>query len=1178
MARPYLSKTINELEDIFEQEQSNHGLLQNLLDELTHRKTFRAKKLRTRVTEACNDLEGGKQTNRQMALDIGAGTTTRTKPNAEVRVKNEPSSEAPNDNETAADQPQTRIVDFQPIELDVATEIKNTPEDILSSWIALEVLSPPSYRRPEDLTGGDKYRIAKIDGSALPWEGDGERSRPKNRLYYQVVLGTVELEPAIDALLKVYDDQSIERFPVKGKAVLGVVMVDKNGIILDEDAVNIASFGWGLPKALRGELKSLDQWQNAEKALDEKIEKRCWRTDKDGEPLPLNLQDIQEAYKTLINLLGIPEQLTTPPELIIRTYQYYLNSNPPDAILLNSFYLGDLIRAKSSFNAGTATENLKRYLRVVQPETRYDLLQNDAALNAAVLPKRFPSGRWPGTGRFPLVLLQQAAVNLASEELQNGGILAVNGPPGTGKTTLLRDVLAAVVTDRARQLATYDDPNSAFTHAGQMRSGNSWLHLYKLDQRLRGHEIVVASTNNKAVENISAELPERDKIAEDAEELKYFKTVSDAVLEKDSTWGLIAAVLGNAANVFKFTQTFWWDDDYGLGSYLSAACGAPRYIEETDPETEETTSRLAFVAQTENPPDNPRDALERWKIARRKFQETINRADKAIDAIENIRRLAINLPEIQAKAAEAHRHLSIISGQRENAQEILKKLSMSHSDAERKYKSAQADLEQHLEQRPSFFLRLFWIKKFRVWRDAKNEKSNIYDESLSALNALKERLLAAEIEKSSIVEQHDAASITVTKLQRELTQTDENIRSARERLAERFVDASFFDLPNQEKQLIPPWLDDMTHRLRDDVFIQAMELHRTFIDAAAQKLRHNIGAFIGLLQGRKMPDASKEALVPDLWASFFLAVPLVSTTFASVEKMFSALPDEALGWLFIDEAGQALPQAAIGAIMRTKRAVVVGDPVQIEPVVILPDRLTSTIVRYFGADSDLFNAPFASAQTLADSATSYFAEFPTKTGGREVGVPLLVHRRCSDPMFSISNAIAYANLMVQAKNPKPSPIKEAIGPSRWFHIKGSAQEKWCPEEGAHVVEMLRVLADQGIEPDLYIISPFVIVQNRLRETIRRSGLLEGWVKEPHQWLYERIGTVHVAQGREAQAVIFVLGAQMPQQSGARNWAGGRPNLSNVAVTRAKETFYVVGNRELWKNAGHFQTIANRLQV
>ncbi|HEU4596545.1 MAG TPA: C-terminal helicase domain-containing protein, partial [Pyrinomonadaceae bacterium] len=212
------------------------------------------------------------------------------------------------------------------------------------------------------------------------------------------------------------------------------------------------------------------------------------------------------------------------------------------------------------------------------------------------------------------------------------------------------------------------------------------------------------------------------------------------------------------------------------------------------------------------------------------------------------------------------------------------------------------------------------------------------------------------------------------------------------------------------------------------------------------------------------------------------------------------------------------------------------------------------------------------------AASAYSSEFQTRDGSRSVGVPLLVHRRCSEPMFGVSNAIAYSGLMVSAKPPNPSAIRDLLGPSRWIHVQGNGEDKWCREEGVEVLRLLRRMAQGGARAeDLYIITPFVIVADRLRQTVRESGVLEGWIDgDEWRWTNERIGTVHTVQGREAEAVILVLGAPHPTQSGARGWAGGRPNLLNVAVTRAKEVIYVVGNRELWREAGLFRELDKRL--
>jgi hypothetical protein len=238
--------------------------------------------------------------------------------------------------------------------------------------------------------------------------------------------------------------------------------------------------------------------------------------------------------------------------------------------------------------------------------------------------------------------------------------------------------------------------------------------------------------------------------------------------------------------------------------------------------------------------------------------------------------------------------------------------------------------------------------------------------------------------------------------------------------------------------------------------------------------------------------------------------------------------------------------------------------------------LTQNICKRFGIDPNLYNAPEASTQTLADIATPYYAEFHTKLGSRFVGAPLLVHRRCAEPMFSISNVIAYEHLMVQAKQPGTSPIRDCLGSSRWIDIQGEADEKWCPQEGDIVLDLLRRLQMASINPNLYIVTPFVIVAENLRKIIRESGILRSWTDNEYQWCTERIGTVHTVQGREAEAVIFVLGAQDPGQAKARVWAGGKPNLLNVAVTRAKEVLYVVGNKQLWREAGLFRELVDRI--
>lgn len=396
------------------------------------------------------------------------------------------------------------------------------------------------------------------------------------------------------------------------------------------------------------------------------------------------------------------------------------------------------------------------------------------------------------------------------------------------------------------------------------------------------------------------------------------------------------------------------------------------------------------------------------------------------------------------------------------------------------------------------------------------------------------------------------------------------------RFGDRLIYDAFFDRDHDAAHLTAPWIPDDIHRKREDLFVAAIEAHKAFIDASAQKMLHNLSILMDMFSNGAPEDETRRQLMGDLWSTLFIVTPVVSTTFASVERMLGELPPESLGWLLIDEAGQATPQAATGAIMRARRSIVVGDPLQIPPVVTLPERLNAEICAYFKIDQPLWAAPEASVQTLADRATRFQASFRGDTGPRRVGAPLLVHRRCQEPMFTISNRIAYDGQMVHAPGPRDTGLVGAtLGASQWFDVDGDATSKWCPAEGELVVSLFAQLARAGVrDPDIFIITPFRIVAQELRRRLERErSLFQSMNIDLTAWLNDRVGTIHTVQGREAESVLLVLGAPMASQHGARSWAASTPNILNVAVSRAKQNLYVIGSYGAWSGIGHATTLA-----
>lgn len=1186
MKRPLFQARIADLEALFDRSRQDRTALEGLLYELGFRSVERAQLLKKKVVQALGVLP--RETTTEDKKPVAPSPTAPRKPiGGEPTETPRVESAEPTGISEAAKPAHVRpevvvrpVFSPPPRSRRPSAAYADRPADILSAWTALEVLSPFTYAKPPDLVDGDERRIARLaDQLFMPWANGGERARPNTQLFYHIVVGAVRMEEATKALLEVFVDDDVDRRPERGFAGIATITVDKHGRPIPENAVAISSFAWGLPLALRRELKPLREWPTVEQKLLDAVDQQIRKQDPDGSLLPLDAAAIDKAYEFIAKRLGLPSGMIDAPSFALRHYHYWKATEPPDPPLLGSFYLGDLAAAQSVV-ANKSHRNLACYLGLEKPAHRVDVLRNNEALTDAVLPKRMPLGRWTAKDRHPLVLLQQAAVNLATSNAADTSLLPVNGPPGTGKTTLLRDLVAALVVGRAEAMCSFDDPEDAFSYTGEKRrAGAGFTHIYRPDDRILGFEMLVASSNNKAVENVSRELPRMDAIAADAPDLRYFKTVSDNIAGGESTWGLIAAVLGNSSNRFKFKEALWGDADRGLRPYLSEATGQPQFVEEVDPKTHKVLrKRKPEVVSKERPPTSHEAALKEWRSARRAFKQALATARGYRDLLEAARQENGSIGIRAAAMRDTERSKLEAEQTLVTAERDVSCAETGEASARAAEQRAREHSAEHRRQAPNMVTRLFGGSSVRAWSEKKVLLDRAHEQAVRHHREAAASLSAATAKHAAGRQQLANASARYEAAKTAFEAVKQHVAVLQNRCGSRAIDPAFFERNHREKHTTSPWYDAEANRQRDVVFECAMRVHRAFIGAAAKPVRNNLDALFKTFFGRSAWSPKMAAVMHGLWSTLFMVVPVVSTTFASIERMIGFLPQGALGWLLIDEAGQAVPQAAVGALMRTQRAVVVGDPLQVTPVTSLPTQLAETICEEFNVNPDNWNGPEASVQTVADAASNRGTTFRRDGEEIKVGLPLLVHRRCTDPMFEISNEIAYGGLMVKATPQRESAIRNALGPSHWINIRPTrTEDKWSEAEGQAVIDLLKNLGEAGVpELDLYIISPFRIVAQRLRERIAASGVLKQWTDKPWEWTRDRVGTVHTVQGREADSVIFVLGAALPSQNGARQWAGSSVNLLNVAVTRAKENLYVVGSRSAWAEAGHFRTLVSKV--
>ena len=839
--------------------------------------------------------------------------------------------------------------------------------------------------------------------------------------------------------------------------------------------------------------------------------------------------------------------------------------------LKSSFFLDDLQLVLHHIDRLKDNDKVLSYINSLNQDIEhYDLLKDTDQMRKWYNPKVLPYGRWPS--KFNLSFMQQIAVNIAKENPKD--IFSVNGPPGTGKTTLLKDIIANNIVERAAKFCESNHVNDIFKKVVG-RDGTSFYYTIPSDIAVYG--MLVLSSNNKAVENITLELPNISSVkagtngstlfnpefsdqqvdlsffAQD-EKYKYVKSsevyftfLADRLAESNTQWGLISARLGKKSNINTFMPAL-----NVLSSDMSSIMRMP-------------------------------SAQDAFKSAKRQFQAQYKLVKTLFAYVTTYEENTQLIQELKLK----------INQLQEEVVSIDEQLS--------KYDTLNDDLMQLIEHKNcieskiidcngkrSIFDKLWHATNWSILKAMGNPTLlSVIEEETTKLQTVKDQLIALHQlvnERESIINTKDSllADIkdidgTIQKAEKTQQEILGTIKSSGKDTIHCFDDIGSKLMSSDENRADAHtsflYVCNYLNECRERLLYDALQLQKAVVMSDAfRKNMQLLSQYWGSLSDRKklQKNFDLDTIFPALLNSLMIAVPVISSTFAAVERfLVNCKSESSLGTIIIDEAGQASPHMLVGALFRAQKAIVVGDPKQIEPVQTVQDLFVEKIG---GKGLGKYRSKELSVQSLAD-AQNPFAGIIKNLDGSEswVGCPLVVHRRCKDPMFSVANELSYGGFMINKTMDSDNPI-DPCKESCWITYDASniesstGKDRYIKVQGQIAFELIQKLRARNAEfKDIFIITPFTSVAHGFKTYMQSiSDDIVNWTDKDNKsgWLKDNIGTVHTFQGKEAKVVIYMLGCQSDgSANGAIKWVNA--NNVNVAFTRAKEYIYVIGDAIKW---------------
>ncbi len=256
--------------------------------------------------------------------------------------------------------------------------------------------------------------------------------------------------------------------------------------------------------------------------------------------------------------------------------------------------------------------------------------------------------------------------------------------------------------------------------------------------------------------------------------------------------------------------------------------------------------------------------------------------------------------------------------------------------------------------------------------------------------------------------------------------------------------------------------------------------------------------------------------------------PVIATTCISAHKLGE--PQPYFDMTIMDEASQCNTAVSLVAILRGNNLMLVGDPQQLNPVVLLDGNVNDVLRRRYGVspEYDYISNSIYKTYLACDAVSDE--------------ILLSYHYRCAKEIIEFNNK-KYYNGRLKIKSNKGTSAALVFA-----DIQGNTTtyKNTAPIECDRIIQYAKMHKDKSIG----VITPFTNQKEYISKALKENDL-------------ENVtcGTVHAFQGDEKDVILFSLAITDRTHPRTYEWLKNNKELVNVAVSRAKEQLIVLSSKK-----------------